>query len=183
MVQVMAAFPAPAYFPLLYIISLPFLSSVLPSAYTEVYIFLLGFLSCFYYVLFDFWVGVQAIPSQFWDITHNYEIGFFTRMKRVILPATFPYLITGLSSTINSAWAGLMIGEYWQNIYGTHTLQTNIGMMNFISFNLSNGNLTGAVWGSLIFAISWHSIAYYSPDRLMDLARKKYVVEEGVYQA
>ncbi len=115
-IQSVAAFPAPAYFPLIFIATLPFLENALPFFYTEVYVFILGFLSCFCYVFYDFWIGVQAIPSEFWEVVRNHEIGFFTRMRRVILPGTFPYLITGVSSTVNSAWAGIAIGEYWPNI-------------------------------------------------------------------
>lgn len=180
-IQMIGAFPAPTYFPLIFIATLPFLASALPFEYTEVYIFILGFLSCFYYVLFDFWIGVQAIPSEFWEIMRNHELGFFTRMRYIILPAAFPYLITGLSSTINSAWAGIAIAEYWPNIYGTHSLIANIGMMKFISVNLAEGNIAAAAYISLIFAIVVIIYGLLFTRNLMDLARKKYVIEEGIY--
>ena len=73
-IQAFAAFPAPTYFPLLFIATIPFFEQLTPLFYTEVYIFLLGFLSCFYYVFFDFWIGVQAIPSEFLDVVRNHEI-------------------------------------------------------------------------------------------------------------
>ena len=180
-IQTVGAFPAPTYFPLVFIATLPFLVSVLPFAYTEVYIFILGFLSCFYYVFFDFWIGVQAIPSEFWEVMRNHELGFFNRMRYVILPAAFPYLITGLSSTINSAWAGIAIGEYWPNIYGSQSLIANVGMMKFISVNIANGNIAAAAYVSLLFAIVVIIYGLLFTRNLMDLARKKYVVEEGVY--
>jgi NitT/TauT family transport system permease protein len=181
--QVIAAFPAPTYFPLIFIGTLPFLSSALPTFYTEVYIFILGFLSCFYYVFFDFWIGIQAIPSEFWEVMKNHEIGFLTRMRRIILPATFPYLITGLSSTINSCWAGLAIGEYWIGIDGKHNLVASVGMMKYIGENLSNGNIGAAAWVSLLFAVVVIIYGLLFTRNLMDLARKKYVVEEGIYAA
>lgn len=185
-VQVLAAFPSPTYFPLIFIATLPFLEHVLPSLYTEVYIFVLGFLSCFYYVFFDFWIGVQAIPSEFVEVTRNYRLPFLTRMRRVILPATLPYMITGLSSTINSAWAGIAIGEYWPNIAPTvapNGLQVKFGMMYYISSNMANGQVAAAAYVSLLFAIvvAIYGIAFTR--NLMDLARKKYVVEEGIFAA
>jgi len=182
-IQVISAFPAPTYFPLIFVATLPFLSAILPTFYTEIYIFILGFLSCFYYVFFDFWIGIQAIPSEFWEVMENYELGFFARMRRIIFPATFPYLITGLSSTINSCWAGLAIGEYWVGIDKNHNLIANVGMMKYISLNLANGNVGAAAWVSLLFAIVVIIYGLVFTRNLMDLARKKYVVEEGIYAA
>ena len=185
-IQVVAAFPAPTYFPLLFIATLPFLEHTLPAFYTEVYIFILGFLSCFYYVFFDFWIGVQAIPSEFVEVTQNYKLPFLTKMRRVILPASLPYMITGLSSTINSAWAGIAIGEYWPNIapsVAPNGLQVKFGMMYYISSNMANGQIGAAAYVSLLFAIvvAIYGIAFTR--NLMDLARKKYVVEEGIFAA
>lgn len=183
LIQVISAFPAPTYFPLIFIATLPFLSTAFPFFYTEIYIFILGFLSCFYYVFFDFWIGIQAIPSEFWEIMRNYDLGFFTRMRRIIIPATFPYLITGLSSTINSCWAGLAIGEFWLGIDGKHNLIANVGMMRYIGENLNQGNTGAAAYVSLLFAIVVIAYGLLFTRNLMDLARKKYVVEEGIYAA
>ena len=146
-IQAIAAFPAPTYFPLIFIATLPVVSAALPYSYTEIYVFILGFLSCFYYVFFDFWIGVQAIPLQFWEVMRNNELGLVTRMRRIILPGTFPYLITGISSTINSAWAGIAIGEYWPNIFGNHSLEVEHGMMKYISINMANGQVASAAVG------------------------------------
>jgi NitT/TauT family transport system permease protein len=155
----------------------------IPFAETEIFVMLLCFLGTFYYVFFGFWVGVKAIPTEFWEITQNYKIGFFTKMRRIILPATFPYLVTGLSSTINSAWGGLAVGEYWPNIYGNSTLQVHTGMMKVISAGLSNGDVGIAAWTSLLFAIVVGVYSIVFTRNLMDLARKKYVIEEGIYAA
>jgi len=183
-VQAISAFPAPAYFPIIFITTFPLFSATLPKGfYTEIYVFILGFLSCFYYVFFDFWIGVQAIPTQFWEVMRNHELSFRTRMRRIIVPGTFPYLITGISSTINSAWAGIEIGEYWPNIDGTHSLEVRDGMMKYIGLNMANGQVGNAAWVSLLFAIVVAIYGIVFTRNLMDLARRKYVVEEGVYAA
>ena len=184
--QAFAAFPAPTYFPLLFLVTLPFLEHALPLLYVEVYIFLLGFLSCFYYVFFDFWIGVQAIPTEFLDVVRNHQVPFWTRMRRVILPASLPYLITGLSSTINSAWAGMAIGEYWPDIapkVAPQGLQAPFGMMYYITYNMANGAIGPAAYVSLLFAVVVAIYGILFTRNLMDLARKKYVVEEGIFAA
>jgi len=185
-IQAFAAFPAPTYFPLLFIATVPFVVRAFPFLYTEVYIFILGFLSCFYYVFFDFWIGVQSIPSEFLDVMRNYELSFSTKMRRVILPASLPYLITGLSSTINSAWAGIAIGEYWPDIapkVAPDGLQAPFGMMYYITSNMAKGAIGHAAYVSLLFAVVVAIYGIVFTRNLMDLARKKYVVEEGVFAA
>lgn len=183
-IQAFAAFPAPAYFPVLFIFTVPFLENAFPFFWTEIYIFILGFLSCFYYIFFDFWIGVQAVPSEFNEVVSNHEIHFFTKMRRIILPATLPYLITGLSSTINSAWAGIAIGEFWPNISpnGPQLLAKD-GMMYYISSNMAAGNIGSAAYVSLLFAIVVAAYGILFTRNLMDLARRKYVVEEGIFAA
>lgn len=182
-IQTISAFPAPAYFPLVFAATAPFLMHNIPFAETEIFVMALCFLSTFYYVFFGFWVGVRAIPTEFLELVQNYKIGFFTKMRRIILPATFPYLVTGLSSTINSAWGGLAVGEYWPNIYGSQTLQVHTGMMKVISAGLANDNIGIAAWTSLLFAIVVGVYSIVFTRNLMDLARKKYVIEEGIYAA
>lgn len=182
--QAFAAFPAPAYFPVIFITTVPFISRLLPFMWTEFYIFVLGFLSCFYYVFFDFWIAVKSIPEEFNEVVKNYQVGFFTKMRRVIFPAAIPYLITGLSSTINSAWAGIAIGEFWPNITPTGPeLQVKNGMMYYISSNMASGNIGAAAYVSLLFAIVVAIYGIVFTRNLMDLARKKYVVEEGIFAA
>jgi len=184
--QAFAAFPAPTYFPLLFVVTVPIVERALPFLYTEVYIFLLGFLSCFYYVFFDFWIGVQAIPSEFLDVMENHEVPFWAKMRRIILPASLPYLITGLSSTINSAWAGMAIGEFWPNIapsVSPRGLQAPFGMMYYITSNMASGAIGSAAYVSLLFAVVVAVYGIFFTRNLMDLARRKYVVEEGIFAA
>jgi NitT/TauT family transport system permease protein len=183
LIQFVAAFPAPAYFPLIFIATIPLLKNTLPFFYVEVYIFVLGFLSCFYYLFFNFWMGVQAIPSECWDVMRNYNLGFFERMRYVVLPATFAYLITGLSSTINNAWAGIALGEYWPKIYNGQTLEAGTGMMKYLTQNIAQGHVDNAAWVSLIFVAVVIAYATLFTRKLMDEARKKYVIEEGIFHA
>jgi NitT/TauT family transport system permease protein len=183
-IQSIAAFPAPTYFPLIFIATIPFMEHVLPFLWTEVYIFILGFLSCFYYIFFDFWIAVQAIPTEFNEIVKNHQLSFFKKMRHVILPAALPYIITGLSSTINSAWAGLAIGEFWPNISpkGPPLVNHN-GMMYYISFNMAQGRIGPAAYVAVLFAIVVAIYGIVFTRNLMDVARKKYVVEEGIFAA
>ena len=76
-----------------------------------------------------------------------------------------------------------MIGEYWPSIYGSRTLQVSNGLMRFIDINTRSGNLGAAAWASFVFGIVVVVFSIFFTRRMMDLARKRYVAEEGVFAA
>ena len=182
-IQGFSAYPVPTYFPFVFLAAVPFLNSIFGQYTSEVFVLFLGFISTFYYVFYSFWMGVKAMPSEYLEIMDNLNLGFFQKMRMIIMPSTFPYLISGISSTINSAWGGLMIGEFWPDIAGGRSLEVTHGLMKTIDVATNNGNLAVAAWASLIFGIvvAIYSLAFTR--RMMDLARKKYVAEEGIYSA
>ena len=56
-------------------------------------------------------------------------------------------------------------------------------MMYYISSNMANGQIAAAAYVSLLFAIVVAIYGIVFTRNLMDLARKKYVVEEGIFAA
>jgi len=34
----------------------------------------------------------------------NLSLGFWDRLRFVVLPSTFPYIVAGITATINGAW-------------------------------------------------------------------------------
>lgn len=180
-IQSFSSFPAPAYFPLLYGSTYSYVSQVFGPLTNEFYVLLLGFISTFYYIFYSFLVGVKNLPTEYWELMDNLKLGFWTKMRKIIIPATFPYIVAGMSSTINSAWGGLAIGEYWPNIYQSQTLEVSTGLMKALAVADNQGNLALVGWLSFIFAIVIVIYSLLFTRRMMDLARKKYVAEEGVY--
>ena len=180
-IQFISSYPVPVYFPFIFIAIYPFTTSILGPHTEEGFVLALGFLSTFYYVFYGFWMGMKAMPVEYTEIMRNMDMGFFKKMRYVILPSTFPYLITGISSTMNSAWGGLEIAEYWPGIGNGQTLQVHTGLMKSIDLATKSGNIMLAAWASFLFAIV---VAIYSilfTRKMMELAKKKYVAEEGIY--
>jgi len=182
-IQSFAALPAPAYIPLVYLVTLPLVHEVFGPFTNEFYVLFIGFISTFYYLFYSFWLGVKNMPTQYWEIMKNYQLGFFEKMKSIILPSTLPYIVTGLSSTINSAWGGLAIAEYWPNIINGHNLYVRTGMMRDIVYYTNVGDIADAVWLSFLFGIIVVLYSILFTRKLMDLSRQKYVAEEGIYLA
>jgi len=182
-IQAYASLPAPAYFPLLFLVTISFVSKAFGPFTNEVYVLFLGFISTFYYVFYSFWMGIKNLPQQYWEIMKNYDFNFWQKMRYIILPGTFPYIIVGLSSTINSAWGGLAIGEYWPDIIQGYNLGVHTGLMRIIDVSTANGNIVLASWVSVFFGIIVIIYSILFTRKLMDLARKKYIAEEGIYLA
>ena len=180
-IQAYAALPAPAYFPLLFLVTISFISKIFGPFTNEIYVLFLGFISTFYYVFYSFWMGVKNLPQQYWEIMKNYDLNFLQKLRYIILPGTFPYIIAGMSSTINSAWGGLAIAEYWPNIVQNYNLGVRTGLMKTIDVAIATGNIALASWVSLFFGIIVIIYSIFFTRKLMDLARKKYIAEEGIY--
>jgi NitT/TauT family transport system permease protein len=183
LVETVSAYPVPTYFPFVFLALSPFVFSVFGGLANEFFVLFLGFMSTFYYVFYSFWMGVKAMPSEYVELMKNLNLTFFQKMKMIIMPSTFPYLISGVSSTINSAWGGLMIGEFWPSIIGDKTLTVSTGLMKVIDVATSTGNVDVAAWGSFLFGIIVVIYSILFTRRMMDLARTKYVAEEGIYAA
>jgi NitT/TauT family transport system permease protein len=182
-IQVFAAYPAPVYFPLIFAATYPGIYGVLGYYGNELYAILLGFISTFYYVFYSFWMGLKAMPHEIWELMDNLNLSYWGRLRLILLPAAMPYLVAGISSTIDSAWGGLAIGEYWPGIYDGHDLAVGNGLMKLIVVSTAEGNIALAAWASLIFGVVVVLFAIFFTRRLMDLAQKKYVVEEAIYAA
>jgi NitT/TauT family transport system permease protein len=55
--------------------------------------------------------------------------------------------------------------------------------MYYITYNMANGAIGPAAYVSLLFALVVAIYGIVFTRNLMDLARKKYVVEEGIFAA
>ncbi|MBP1356879.1 MAG: ABC transporter permease subunit, partial [Sulfolobus sp.] len=183
LIQAIAAFPAPAYFPLLFAATYIDVKGILGPLTNEFYVLLLGFISVFYYIFYSYWLGIKNLPAEYWELMANLNLSFWQKLRKIILPATFPYIIAGISSTINSAWGGLAIGEYWPDIYNNYTLQVRTGYMKDIAIYTQQGNIAFAAWSSLIFGIIVVIYSIFFTRKLMDIARKRYIAEEAIYAA
>ncbi len=181
-IQVIAAYPPPVYFPLIFAATFATIERFLGDLSIEFFVLLLGFLSTFYYIFYAMWLGIKAIPQEYWEVMDNFNMNYWQKMRYIILPSTFPYIISGLTSTINSAWGGLMIGEYWINLDG-HNLEVRHGLMKLLDIWTEEGNITLAGWASFIFGIVVIIFAILFTRKMMELAREKYVMEEGIFAA
>lgn len=105
-VQMLASIPALALFPalLLLLIGLP---GGLDLA--AVGLMLLG---TQWYILFNVIAGAMAIPSDLKEAAAIYKLRGWRRWRMLILPAIFPYLVTGMITATGGAWNASIVSEY-----------------------------------------------------------------------
>lgn len=183
LIQSLSALPAPAYFPLLFLATSAILYRAFGGFTNELYVLFLGFVSTFYYIFYAYWMGIKAVPHEVVELMDNLNMGFFKRLRKILIPGTLPYIVTGLTSTIDSAWGGLMIGEYWPDIIGDKTLEVSHGILKILDVATNEGNIALAAYASLIFGIVVVAFALLFTRHLLEISRRKYVIEESIYAA
>ena len=115
-VQITASVPATALFPVLLLL-LVGLSGGLNLA--AVLLMLMG---TQWYLLFNVIAGAAAIPQDLKYTTALLQLSRGERWRTLILPALFPYIITGAITASGGAWNASIVAEHVE--FGGRTLQT-----------------------------------------------------------
>jgi NitT/TauT family transport system permease protein len=105
--QLAASIPATALFPviLLFLIRL--------RGGLEIAAMALMLLGTQWYILFNVIAGAMAIPSDLKEAAHIFRFNDWNRWRHLILPAIFPYLITGMVTASGGAWNASIVAEYF----------------------------------------------------------------------
>src|SRR6185436_8299057 len=67
-----------------------------------------------WYLLFNVIAGASAIPQDLRDTTDLLRLSRGERWRTLILPALFPYLVTGGITASGGAWNASIVAEYAQ---------------------------------------------------------------------
>lgn len=105
-VQVAAAIPATALFPVLLLILLKAPGGLNLAA---IVLMLMG---TQWYLLFNVIAGAAAIPQDLRDTTDLLRLSRLDHWRTLILPALFPYIITGAITAGGGAWNASIIAEH-----------------------------------------------------------------------
>ena len=105
--QLAASIPATALFPviLLFLIRL--------RGGLEIAAMMLMLLGTQWYILFNVIAGAMAIPTDLKEAAYIFRFSNWNRWRRLILPAIFPYLITGMVTASGGAWNASIVAEYF----------------------------------------------------------------------
>jgi NitT/TauT family transport system permease protein len=105
LVQIAASFPANFLFPAAAIL---FLKIHLSMDFGSVLLMALG-AQC--YILFNAIAGAMAVPNDLREMAACMRLKGWLLWRRVILPAIFPFLVTGAITASGGAWNASIVGE------------------------------------------------------------------------
>ncbi|WP_312475612.1 ABC transporter permease subunit [Neobacillus sp.] len=164
-IQVLASFPANMAFPIFIILFLKLRISM------EIGVVPLMMLGTQWYVLFNVIAGAMAIPSDLNEASSILKLTRIQKWKRLILPAVFPFLVTGCITASGGAWNASIVSEIvsWKN----NTLQVS-GLGSYIAQATTNGNWPEIIWSIIVMCLLVVMVNRLFWRRLYDLAEKKY---------
>lgn len=165
MVQILASIPATALFPvfLLFLIALP--------GGLNIAAVLLMLLGTQWYLLFNIIAGASAIPQDLKYTAKLLHLNKWQRWKTLILPALFPYLITGSIAASGGAWNASIVAEYVN--FGGKIMSTN-GIGAIISESTAAGNYPMLLASTLSMILTVVLINRFLWRRLYRLAEEQY---------
>lgn len=103
--QLLAAFPANVLFPAAVIAILA------TGANPDVWLSPLMVLGTQWYILFNAIAGASAIPTDLREAASVYRLRSWTWWRRAILPAVFPYYVTGALTASGGSWNASIVAE------------------------------------------------------------------------
>ncbi len=142
-VQMVASIPATALFPALLLVLLRLPGGLNIAA---VALMLLG---TQWYILFNVIAGAMAIPGDLREAAAIYQVRGWRRWRTLILPAIFPYLVTGMITATGGAWNASIVSEYVS--FGNHTYST-VGLGALIAGSANNNDFALLLAATLAMA-------------------------------
>jgi NitT/TauT family transport system permease protein len=167
-VQVTASVPATALFPVILLLVLD-----LPGGLNMAAV-LLMLMGTQWYLLFNIIAGASAIPQDLKYTAQLMQLNGWQRWRTLILPAIFPYLITGAITASGGAWNASIVAEY-QNFGGQTLSVTGIGSL--IAQATASGDYPLLLAATLAMVLTVILVNRLLWRRLYRLAEEKYRME------
>ncbi len=166
--QIAASVPAPALFPIILLLLIQIGGGL---GIASVVLLLLG---TQWYILFNVIAGASAIPTELKEVCEVFHLPRAQRWRKLLLPAIFPYLITGFVTASGGAWNASIIAEYFHFRGQTFSIA---GLGAVISRATDAGNFPVLVAASVAITLMVVTINRVLWRRLYGLASTKYRLE------
>jgi NitT/TauT family transport system permease protein len=163
-IQFLAAFPANLLFPIFVIVIVHFHLNV------EIWTAPLMILGTQWYILFNVIAGASTIPTELKLAVKNMQVHGWLKWKRFLLPAVFPYFVTGAITAAGGCWNASIVAEV---ISWGHEKLIAQGLGAYITLNTSAGHFSkitlGVVvmclWVMLFNTLFWRKLYNFAAER------------------
>ena len=166
--QVAASVPATALFPIVLLMLIQVGGGL---GVGSIVLLLLG---TQWYILFNVIAGATAIPTDLREVCDVFHLHGAQRWRRLLLPAIFPYLITGLVTASGGAWNASIVAEYFK--FRGKTFST-VGLGAVISRATDNGNFPVLLGATIVMAALVVVVNRLVWRRLYVLASTRFVLD------
>jgi NitT/TauT family transport system permease protein len=143
-VQVAASFPAIFVFPLAIIVFQKFGISL---DFGGIFLMALG---AQWYILFNVTAGASSIPTDMREMAEQFRLPTVQRWKKVILPAIFPFYVTGGITAAGGAWNASIVAEYVK--YGKDPVTAH-GLGAYIAEASAKANFGEVLVGVIVMSV------------------------------
>jgi NitT/TauT family transport system permease protein len=165
MAQFLAAFPANVLFPIAVIGILHF------KLNPDIWLSGLIVFGTQWYIVFNVIAGAAAFPNDLREVAQNFGIRGWTWWKNVIIPAIFPYYVTGALTASGGSWNASIVAEYVK--WGDDTVEAH-GIGAYIAKATAEGDYRKIVLGVALMSIFvimfnrllWRRLSAYAEQRL-----------------
>jgi NitT/TauT family transport system permease protein len=166
--QIAASVPATALFPIVILLLIQ------AGGGMQIGSIVLLLLGTQWYILFNVIAGASAVPSDLKEVCEIYQLGTVQRWRKLLLPAVFPYLLTGFVTASGGAWNASIVAEYF-HFHGKTISTTGLGAV--ISRATDTGNLPVLLGATVVMAAMVVIINRLLWRRLYVLAGTKFKLE------
>jgi NitT/TauT family transport system permease protein len=164
-VQILASFPAILLFPLITLVFIDLHISLSIGAT------LLMALGAQWYILFNVIAGASSIPNDLREMSSNMQLTRRLRWRRIILPAIFPYYVTGGITAAGGAWNASIVAEF---VTWHHKTLHAVGLGNYIAVQSIEGKFGFLLAAGLVMSIFVVVVNRLFWRRLYRLAESRY---------
>jgi NitT/TauT family transport system permease protein len=168
LVQVAASVPATALFPVLLLVLIRSGGGMQSAAMA------LMLLGTQWYILFNVIAGAMAIPTDLKEAASVFQFNRWERWRRLILPAIFPYLVTGMLTASGGAWNASIVAEYF-HFQGKALFVRGLGAS--ISRATDSGNLPVLLAATMVMSVIVVTVNRTIWHRLYKLAATRYKLD------
>jgi NitT/TauT family transport system permease protein len=166
--QVAASVPATALFPII------LLFLIRAGGGLGIGSILLLLLGTQWYILFNVIAGAIAIPTDLKEVCKVFRFPRWERWRELLLPAIFPYLVTGFVTASGGAWNASIVAEYFH--FQGKTFST-VGLGAIISSATDSGNFPVLIGATILMAAMVVTINRLVWRRLYGLASTRFKLD------
>jgi NitT/TauT family transport system permease protein len=76
-------------------------------------------------ILINTWLGVRAVPKALIEVGKSFVASDAVILRRIVLPATLPYIMAGIRLAVGRAVVGMVIAEFFTSISGLGAIIIN----------------------------------------------------------